>query len=60
MKENVFLLLTLIFSFGMLHYLLVIDRHVALYALYFLLLTTANRGWRPPYKQNRKWKPKTA
>lgn len=51
MKENVFLLLTLTFSFGMLHYLLVIDRHVVLYALYFLLLTTANHGWRPPYRQ---------
>jgi hypothetical protein len=52
MKENVILLLTLTFSFGMLHYLLVIDRHVALYALYFLLLTTANRGWRPPYNRS--------
>ena len=52
MKENVFLVLTLTFSFGMLHYLLVIDRHVALYALYFVLLTTANHGWRPPYRQN--------
>lgn len=52
MKENVFLLLTLTFSFGLLHYLLVIDRHVALYALYFLLLTTANHGWRAPYRQS--------
>lgn len=48
-KENVLLILTLTLSFGLLHYLLVIDRHVILYALYFLLLTTANRGWRPPY-----------
>jgi len=52
MKENVFLMLTLTFSFGLLHYLLVIDRHVALYALYFLLLTTANHGWRPPYSRD--------
>lgn len=52
MKENVILVLTLTLSFGMLHYLLVIDRHVALYALYFLLLTTANRGWRPPYNRS--------
>lgn len=51
MKENVILMLALTFSFGMLHYLLVIDRHVVLYALYFLLLTTANHGWRPPYNQ---------
>jgi len=49
MKENVLLILVLTFSFGLLHYLLVIDRHVILYALYFLLLTTANRGWRPLY-----------
>ena len=52
MKENVLLVLTLTFSFGMLHYLLVIDRHVALYALYFVLLTTANHGWRPPYRRH--------
>ncbi|WP_417432875.1 O-antigen ligase family protein [Hoeflea sp.] len=51
MQENVVLMLALTLSFGMLHYLLVIDRHVALYALYFLLLTTANHGWRPPYRQ---------
>lgn len=50
MKENVVLVLALTLSFGMLHYLLVIDRHVVLYALYFLLLITANHGWRPPYK----------
>lgn len=50
MKENVLLILILTFSFGLLHYLLVKDRHVALYALYFLLLTTANHGWRPPYR----------
>lgn len=51
MKENVVLMLALTLSFGMLHYLLVIDRHVALYAIYFVLLTTANHGWRPPYRQ---------
>jgi len=50
MKENVALLLVLSISFGMLHYLLVIDRHVALYAIYFALLTTANHGWSPPYR----------
>ncbi|MCC0035263.1 MAG: O-antigen ligase family protein [Hoeflea sp.] len=49
MKENVLLILVLTFSFGLLHYLLVKDRHVILYALYFLLLTTANHGWRAPY-----------
>lgn len=49
MKENVLLILILTFSFGLLHYLLVKDRHVVLYALYFMLLTTANHGWRPPY-----------
>ena len=49
MRENVMLVLVLTFSFGLLHYLLVIDRHVVLYALYFALLTTAARGWRPPY-----------
>ncbi|MDF1608883.1 O-antigen ligase family protein [Hoeflea sp. YIM 152468] len=42
MRENVLLILVLTFSFGLLHYLLVIDRHVILYAFYFLLLTTAN------------------
>jgi O-antigen ligase len=50
-KENVILMLVLTLSFGMLHYLLVKDRHVALYALYFLLLITANHGWRPPYRR---------
>jgi len=49
MKENVLLMLILTFSFGLLHYLLVIDRHVILYALYFVLLITANHGWRSPY-----------
>jgi len=49
MKENVLLIIVLTFSFGLLHYLLVKDRHVILYALYFLLLTTANHGWRAPY-----------
>lgn len=52
MKENAILVLALTLSFGMLHYLLVIDRHVILYALYFVLMTTANHGWRPPYKQD--------
>jgi O-antigen ligase len=49
MKESVLLIIVLTFSFGLLHYLLVKDRHVILYALYFLLLTTANHGWRAPY-----------
>lgn len=49
MKENVLLIIVLTFSFGLLHYLLVKDRHVMLYALYFLLLVTASRGWRAPY-----------
>ena len=47
-KENVILMIVLSFSFGMLHYLLTIDRHVALYALYFTFLTASNRSWRPP------------
>jgi len=51
LKENVILILTLIFSFGMRHRLLVIDRHVVLYTLYFLLLTTGSHGWRPSYNQ---------
>lgn len=54
MKENVLLILVLTFSFGLLHYLLVKDRHVILYALYFLLLTTAIRGWRAPYSPKMK------
>ena len=48
LKENVVLIVGLTLCFGLLHYLLVIDRHVLLYALYFLLLTSANRGWRAP------------
>lgn len=52
MKENVILIVVLSISFGMLHYLLVIDRQVALYALYFTLLMTANHGWRVPYRTN--------
>lgn len=50
MRESVFLIIVLSISFGMLHYLLVIDRHVALFALYFMLLMTANHGWRQPYR----------
>ncbi len=50
MRESVFLIIVLSISFGMLHYLLVIDRHVALFAMYFMLLMTANHGWRQPYR----------
>lgn len=50
MRENILLILVFTISFGLLHYLLVKDRHVILYSLYFVMLTTANHGWRPPYK----------
>ena len=43
MRTSVLLMIILVISFGMLHYLFLVDRHVALFALYFLFLTTAIR-----------------
>ncbi|MBW3097695.1 O-antigen ligase family protein [Pseudohoeflea coraliihabitans] len=39
-RENLGLLAGLTVCFGMLHYIFLVDRHVALYSLYFLVLTT--------------------
>ena len=49
-RENAILVAALMLAFGALHYLLLVDRHVALAALYLLILTAANRGFHPPYR----------
>ena len=41
-RQNLALAMLLILSFGMLHHLLLIDRHVAMIAVYFILLITDN------------------
>lgn len=41
-RQNLGLIMLLILSFGMLHHLLLIDRHVAMIAVYFILLITDN------------------
>jgi len=46
MRNSVILLVVLTVTFGLLHYLLLVDRHVALFALYFLFMTTAIRNGR--------------
>lgn len=40
--QNLALAMLLILSFGMLHHLLLVDRHVAMIAVYFILLITEN------------------
>jgi Lipid A core - O-antigen ligase and related enzymes len=42
-RENLALAMLLILTFGMLHYLLLVDRHVALIAIYFIVLITDNQ-----------------
>lgn len=41
-RQNLALAMLLILSFGMLHHLLLVDRHVAMIAVYFVLLITEN------------------
>lgn len=49
-REATMLVVLLALVFGSLHYLLLVDRHVALLAFYLALTTSANRGFRPPYR----------
>ncbi|TDH37970.1 O-antigen ligase family protein [Pseudohoeflea suaedae] len=49
-RENAILMGTLTVAFGALHYLLLVDRHVALYALYFAVVISCLRGVRPPFR----------
>ena len=49
-RQATILMAVLVTCFGMLHYLLLIDRNVALIALFFAIMTTANRGFHPPFR----------
>lgn len=51
-RQNLALAMLLILSFGMLHHLLLVDRHVAMIAVYFVLLITRNhmREFRDRYR----------
>lgn len=50
-RENVLLVFVLTVTFGSLHYIFLVDRNVALYALYFAVLVTSNHGWHPPFRR---------